>query len=439
MYQEPVKLSMKKKIEIVLLIVAILWGILFIINYVRYTHSEPLILAIHTTKDYDDGKVEEYISIGYIYRKYSRNAIKGEELVPFWVLIKNPEAKPDLPVVPTDYEIPDDNYSRADKHRGLLYFYDSHYELAGAYKCLNTSRDCNKAFGGYDDYNIINKDPLTALEEQHTMGNIYDKFAFVDDSAEQDKKYGDEGYVRTIYLYQFLLDDRKILAKYADVKDSTYNEDTEKSNGENNRFIVKSMDNHKWGLIHIDEDGTIEEVMPFEYDSINYDDDTKYYILCKDEKWYIYDLNHNKKVSIDYSDPIYDVWRNNNLTYYIKTGKDRIVGEEEFTDYKIFRMNDGREFLNLERVNQIIERDSYVAYLTSNDSILHFIDYGHEEKLKIPLKFSEMHHSTITNPAFKISRESDNVITLCIYKQREVVDRSEDCDNEAINIKTWNY
>ena len=233
MYQEPVKLSKKKKIEILLLILAILWGILFIINYVRYTHSQPLILAIHTTIDYDDGTVDEYISFGYIYRQYSRNAKKGEELVPFWKAREEPEARPDLPVVPKDYEIPDDNYSMADKHRGLLYYYDSKYEFVGAYKCLNTASDCNKAFGGYDDYNIINKDPLTALEEQHVMGNIYDKFAFVDDSEKQDKKYGDAGYSRTVYLYQFLLDDRKILAKYADVKDSTYNADLEKSNGEN--------------------------------------------------------------------------------------------------------------------------------------------------------------------------------------------------------------
>ena len=49
-----------------------------------------------------------------------------------------------------------------------------------------------------------------------------------------------------------------------------------------------------------------------------------------------------------------------------------------------------------------------------------------------------MYHSTITNPAFKISRESETSITLCIYKQRDVVDRSEDCENETINYKTWN-
>ncbi len=438
MYQEPIKLSNKKKIEIAILIIAILWGILFIFNYVRYTHSKPLLLAIHAVRDYDDGVVEEYISLGYVYRKYERNAIKGEELVPIWVARKNPEARPDLPVVPTDYEIPEDNYSKEDKHRGLLYYYDSKYELVGAYKCINTERDCNKAFGGYDEYNIINKDPLTRLEEQHTMGNIYDKFGFVDDSIEQDKKYGEDGYARTIYLYQFLMEDRKILAKYADIKDSTYDEDKEKSNGENNRFIVKNMENYKWGLIHIDEDGTITEVLPFEYKSINYDSDTKYYILCKDDVWYVYDLKENKKVSIDSNDIIYDVWRNDNMTYYIKTGRDRIVGSEEFTDYKIYRMNDGREFLNLERVNQIMERGSFVAYLTSQDNILHFIDYAHDEKLKLQLKFSEMNHSTITNPAFKIYRENENVLTLCVYKQRDVIDRSSDCENETINLKYWN-
>ena len=438
MYQEPNKLSSKKKIEITVLIIAILWGLLFIVNYLRYTDSKPLILALHTTKEYEDGNVEEYISFGYVYRRYSRNSYRGEEFVPFWVKRKNPEPQPDLPTVPDDYEVPEDNYGHDDKHRGLLYYYDSHFDLIGTYKCINSERDCNKAFGGYDKYNIINKDPLTALEKQHTMGNIYDKYAFVDDSEPQDKAYGQEGYVRTIYLYEIAEKGGKILAKYADIKDSTYDPDLEKSNGNNNQFIVKRMDNHKWGLIHIKENGEIEEVFPFEYESINYDEDTKYYILCKNDVWYVYDLNHNKKVSVDMPDPIYDVWRNNNLTYYIKTGRDRVVGEEEFTDYKVYRMEDGREFLNIERVNQVIERGNFVAYLTSKDSILHFVDYSGEEKYKLQLKFPQMYHSTITNPAFKISRESETSITLCIYKQRDVVDRSEDCENETINYKTWN-
>lgn len=436
MYQTPVKMDNKKKLEIIGLIIAIIWALIFIINYTRYTDSKPLILAIHKTIEYDDGTVEEYISLGYVYRKYSRNSVKGEELKPFWVARQNPKPAPDLPVVPTGYDVPTDNYSKEDKFRGLLYYYVKR-ELAGTYKCINTDRDCIKAFGGYDSYNIINKDPLTALSEQHTLGSIHDKFGFVDDSNTQNAKYGDGSYVRTVYLYQFLTEDPKILARFADVKESTYNESDERAYGDGSKYIVKSMDNNKWGIINIKEDGTIEQVLPYEYESINYDSDTKFYIICKDGLWYVYDLTKNEKVSVESVDPIYDVWRNNNLTYYIKTGKDRTVGNESFTDYKIFRMEDGREFLNIDRVTQIFERESYVAYLTSTDNKLHFIDYGKTEKYTINLKFSQMKHTTVTNPAFTIRKESGNTISINVYKQRAVIDRSNDYDTISINIKYW--
>lgn len=439
MYQAPVKMSMKKKLEIVGLILAILWAILFIVNYSRYSSSKPLILALHKTIEYEDGTVEEYTSIGYVYRRYSRNSIKGEELTPIWVGRKNPEPKPDLPTVPTGYDIPEDNYSRADKHRGLLYYY-THGTLLGTYKCINTDRDCNKAFSGTDEFDIVNKDPLTALKEQHTLGQIYDKFGFVDDSNAQSSKYGESGYARTIYLLQFISEDPKIIAKYSDVKESTFNEDDQRGYGDGSRYIVKSMENSKWGIINIKENGTIEEVLPFEYQSINYDSDTKYYILCKDNKWFVYDLNKKEKVSKDKDDPIYDVWRNNNLTYYIKVGKDRTVGSENFIDYKIYRMNDDAEFIlkSGERITEIIERESYIAYLTTSDSVLHFMDYGHTEKATIPLKFSEMNHTTITNPAFAIYSEKNNMITFKVYKQRDVIDRDTDYEIQSINIKYWN-
>ena len=273
-------------------LIILIWSIIFIVNYLRFNDSKPPILSIPVTRKYDDGVVKEFISLGYVYRLYERNSVSKEELVPFWVPLENPKPTPDLPVVPTDYNVPD-NIRREDKFRGLLYYFNRKGELLGTYKCINSSIDCNKAFGGYDEYNLINKDPITAHEVKRTLGMIHEKFAFVDDSFEQESIYGDNTYVRTVYLYKFYSEDGgkpEILEKYADVKESTFDDNYNIAYGDGNKFIVKSMDNNKWGIIDIKETGTIDEVLPFEYDSINYDSDTKYYIMRKDDMWFVYEV-----------------------------------------------------------------------------------------------------------------------------------------------------
>ena len=45
MYQQPKKMSTKKKIELVILIFIALWLALFAINYVRYSESKSLYAA----------------------------------------------------------------------------------------------------------------------------------------------------------------------------------------------------------------------------------------------------------------------------------------------------------------------------------------------------------------------------------------------------------
>ncbi len=431
MYQTPQKLSKKKIIELCILIFLVLYGLVFLINYIRYTQSKPLILAIHVSSEYDDGVVDEYIALGYIYRSYRRSSISREELVPFWIGRENPESEADLPDVLTDYEVPT-NSRREDKYRGLLYYFDGP-DVVGTYKCINSSGECNKATGGYDAYNILNADPVTRIEEDRTLTTIHDKFAFVDDSSSQEVQYGDCNYIRTIYLINYLDDEKEILAKYADVKYSIYDAEKEIADGENNRFIVRSAENNKWGLISISAKGNITEVMPFEYDSINYDQDTKYYILCKDSSWYIYDLQNEEMVSPTSSDPIYDVWRNDNLTYYYKTGKKRTVGDDSFIDYKIYRI-DGTEFLNLDRVTFIGARSNCIFYLTASDNILHFIDYSKEEKYKVKLAFNNLEKDRFNHPAFEIAREYNGIIILYVYQGREL---KYDYESISVNTVRW--
>lgn len=435
MYNEPPKMSQSKKIELILLIVAMAWLLLFIFNYVRFTQSKSLFLSFHVTDDsYDDGYVEEYIGLGYIYRRYQRNAIAREELVPFWVGRENPESEDALPKAATGYEVPD-NPTGHSKFRGLLYFFNIKRETLGTYKCLNSGTDCEVATSGYDYYNTLNKDPLTRPTESYPISNIHETFAFVDDSYPQETNYGNPSYTRTIYLYRFLEEDPEIIARFADVKGSTFDENTETYGGDNSKYIVKSYENNKWGLINITEKGTIEEVLPFEYESISYDIDTKYYILCKEGKWTIYDLNNDKVLSNESDDPIYDVWRNTNITYYYKTGRDRTVGNDSFVDYKIYRL-DGKEFLNIDRTIEIIERENCIIYLTSADKTLHFLDYSGEERYKIPLKFLELEHTYLNNPAFEIDYELNGIMVFKIYEGRE---KSYSYETVSVNTLHWDY
>ncbi len=435
MYTEPPKMSKSKKIELLGLIIIMIWLLLFIFNYVRFTQSKSLILAIHVIDDsYEDGYVSEYIGLGYIYRQYQRNAIAREEFVPFWVGRENPESKDALPKALKGYEVPE-NPAAHNKFRGLLYFFDFRKDVLGTYKCLNSNVDCEIATNGIDTYNTKNKDPLTKLEKEFPIANIHDKYAFVDDSYNQESTYGDPSYTRTIFLYRFLEEDPEIIARFADVKGSIYDENLEAYLGDNSKYIVNSYDKNKWGIVNITENGTIEEILPYEYESITYDEDTKFYILCKEGKWTIYDLNNNKTVSNEADIPIYDVWRNNNLTYYYKTGKDRTIGNNSFIDYKIYRI-DGKEFLNIDKTIEIIERPNCIIYLTQNESALHFLDYSGEERYKINLAFFELEHTYLNNPAFEIEYEKNGIMVFKVYKGR---DKSFSYDTVSVNTEHWDY
>lgn len=441
MYSQPKKMSTKRKIEILILVVIVLWLLLFAFNYVRYTESKPLFLSIHLTHKYDDGVTEEYVSLGYVYRQYKRNSVNREELVPFWTLMENPKAAPDLPVVETDYVVPE-NYRKQDKFRGLLYYFNVQGELLGTYKCLNSDGYCNKAFDGSDIYNLEGNDPVTWDNERRTLGTIHDKFAFVDDSVEQDITYGQDAYERIVYLYRFLdksLDEAgnapEILAKFADVKESTIDENKNIGYGDNDRYIVKSAKNNKWGVIKIESSGTIVEVLPYEYESITYDVDTSYYIVCKDKKWFVYDIDNKKEVSTTSSSPIYDVWINDNKTEYIKVGIDRVVGSDEFTDYKVYRI-DGKALLDGDKITAVYPRGKYLFYINARDNTLRFMDYGNYELYKFQLNFWRIKHDELTQPAFVIYNETENYLTLRVYDTREL---SYKYETVVINTRNWDY
>ena len=435
MYNNPTPLTKKKIIELVLLLIGILWFILLGLNYVRYTKNKPLLFAIHiksSENEYPDGYVEEWISLGYVYRIYNRVAISREEFVPFWITTERPAAANDLPKPETGYNIPD-NPRHYDKFMGLLYFYSTdNTDLLGTYKCIHSSQDCSIATNGWDRFDIIGSDPLTK-RDPYKFATLYNKYAFVDDSSKQNVKYGENGYVRTIYLYQFDKKDPKILARFSDIKDTSYDEYKERANFEKYTYIVKDYDSQKWGIIKVTESGNITNLLPYEYESITYDYDTGYYIMNKDNIWFAYDLNNEKQVSVESVDVIYDVWKNVNSSYYFKTGRERTVGSDTFMEYSIYRF-DGQEFLKGDRITAVIPRKSFVMYVTQNDKILHYITYSKQEKATVKLAFTKLDHDDFTHPAFDIYSESDYSMALKVYQGRELK-----YDYDIVTVFTSNW
>ncbi len=429
MYQEATKLQGKKLIEICILLFLILWGIILLVNYRRYCDSKKPFLMIHSHIEYDDGYTDNYIGLFYNIRYYRRNSIAKDEMVPFWVFMENPEPTPDLPVPEKGYNVPE-NPKRLDKYRGLLYYFDDNRELIGTYKCINTTTGCDKAKSGWDSYNVIGNNPFTESKVYYNLDVLYGKYAFVDDSFEQTPEYGDSTYSRIIYLYKIDKDEPEILAKYSDIKESTSDSEHEIANGFNYNYIVKSMDNDKWGVIHISEAGTIEEVVPFEYDSVTYDQDTYLYILCKDGLWSIKDFTKDEIIAENIATPIYDVWRNNNMSYYYITGTTKNVGGVDMVYFKAYRSN-GTPFIDIDGVTGIFPFYKCAMYVDSSDNKLKFIDYGREVRFTLQLNFSTMKHDTITHPAVEIMSYDEYRARVKIYNSH---DKSNEFETESINI-----
>lgn len=425
MYEEPKKMSKSKKIEITILIILLLYGALFLLNYLRYTKSKPPLIAIKVTHNYEDGHTYEYYSLGYVYRKYNRNSIQDEELVPFWHLIKNPAPESDLPKTYKDYNVPTNQY-RDDKYKGLLYFY-TQSTLIGTYKCLNSENNCNKAISGYDEYNLINTDYITK-REYGKLDMLDKKYAFIDDSIEQEKKYGEPNYVRTIYLFD--IKNNKILAQYSDIKESIYNSKEKISTGDNNRYIVKHHESKKWGVISIDEKGNVSESIPFNYESINFDEDTGYYILCEEGKWSIYDINKEEIILSPIDNIIYDVWINYNKTTYYKISTNKT---SEYPEFKVYRL-DGTPFIDASSINVIYPKDTFIMYFSPNEKVIRFIDYGKEIKKEVPVNFTSLTEDELTLPSFTVRYESDRYLSLRVYETSNLAAKYKDYH---IDTKVW--
>ncbi|MBR6949154.1 MAG: hypothetical protein IKH54_03105 [Bacilli bacterium] len=430
MYEAPKKVSGKKLIEICVLLFLIFWGVILLINYRRYCDTKKPILMIHLKNEYDDGYTDNYVGLFYNIRYYRRNSITKDEMVPFWKGMENPEPTPDLPVPEKGYPIPE-NPRSLDKFRGLLWYYDENGELIATYKCINGNSTCNKATGGWDKYNVIGNDPLRQEKKYYRFKDIHNKYAWIDDSFEQTNvKYGDPTYNRLIYLFKIDKNDPEILAKYADIKESTYDEYYELADGYKENYIVKDIDSGKWGIVHIKKDGTIEEVLPFEYDSVSFDADTLFYILAQDDKWMIKDITNDKVIAENITAPVYDVWMTGNQSYYYMTGVSRMVAGTEQIMFKAYR-DKGTPLLDAEGITAIFPFPRCIMYVDSSDNLLKFMGYDKEVKYTLQLNFSIMKHDDVVHPAVAIESYDNERVRVKIYRSHS---QSNEYDFESVNI-----
>ncbi len=434
MYGAPAKITKKKLIEVIILILIIIWVLLFMVNYFRYTRDEPPILAIHTKYRCDDGFIHNYSAFGYTYRKYDSTSIHYTEFVPFWVGAKKCEMTNGLPSPYKEFPVPS-NPKYETNYRGLVYLYVYRTKLIGAYKCINSDDKCTMAVSATDDYDIFNKDALLALPKQPDMNVLYERFAFIDDTNTDDTKKDDSQYVRTIYYYDAL--NKVILDRFADVKHSLIDNYSRGTGDKQNYYIVKSYDNRKWGLAHFKEDGTYDKILDFEYDSINYLEDTGFYILSKDDKWYVYDLDKDEYLMKDHAGIIYDFWENDNMSYYYKIGTPtKLDSGEEFVAFKVNKLG-ADSIIDVSDVAAVLHTKQFVMYWKYDDNTLHFRDYVEDNRVDpIKLYFRELNtDNNHLHPAFEYKMDDDkDSLSLRVYEGREL---KYEYKSYFINSRSW--
>ena len=156
-------------------------------------------------------------------------------------------------------------------HNGYLWFYDNE-ELLGKYEC--STKSCSLAKSTIPDKEYKIKYYTEGTNEDIDI--INNKYVFINDGTE-------------IIFYDIHTD--SVLTKYKSI--NTYN-----SNLNNNEYILENIDG-LWGVLSFTND--IASIIPFEYDFIGLSKDlndsdfinTDYYLVKKDNEWYVIDKENN--------------------------------------------------------------------------------------------------------------------------------------------------
>ena len=373
---------MKRRIIAIVILAFIVLYLGLLLNDIRRFHKgdHPLITIGQTIKEYDDGKVETYTSIGWVFRYYMRETINTNEIAPIWSPIKKDSVlnrivkDQDLPEIETNYTIPD-NIAKQEKVNGVLFFYDKDENLLGTYKCALSENDCSiskSATQDEDKKSRLYDVPMAIIE------NIY---VFITELKNANSKAEE----KHVYLYD--ISAKHLIAGYQDVRYSTvYTNDNNKNFGliDNSKYIVKKND--LWGIDEVIK-GQVSNFEEFKYQYINYDEETHLYIFETPtdnwgvNKWLAFDAE--KKI---YTQPISEIID----SFYYKN--DRIYILAYTTNETTLKRNyllynqEGQNVLSKDDIDDLRAYDKFLAY--TKDKKLYIIDYDGKEVISsIQLNF----------------------------------------------------
>ena len=372
---------MRRRIIVIVTLSFVVLYLGLLLNDIRRFHKgeKPLITISQKTKEYDDGKVETFTSLGWVFRYYLRETINLNEIAPIWSSIKKDkelERKTDenLPQLDTNYTVPD-NISKKEKEKGVLFFYDKDENLLGTYKCILSESDCDKAISAIQDEDKNIRSYGTKMEL------IENRYAFITEY----KNIHSQAEERHVYLYDITA--KHLIAEYQDVRYTTlYVDDDNKNHGltDENRFIVKKND--LWGIDEVSK-GRISHFEDYKYQYINYDQENKLYIFKSPtdnwgvSKWVAFDAN--KRL---YTQPITEIiesfYYKNDRIYILAYVKNENTSKKNYLLYN----QEGQNVLSKDDIDDLKAYDKFLIY--TKDQYLYIIDYdGNELISSVKLNF----------------------------------------------------
>ena len=355
------KVIIRRIIAIALLSLVVVYLVLLFIDTRRFKKGEyPLITIGINTKEYDDGHVTTYYSIGWIFRYYERETIKDAEIAPFYSKIRLDNVlkrvnDPNLPEVEKDFVIPD-NPLNQEKIGNVLFFYDGD-NLLGNYACLLSESDCEISYS--EQLGEESK-----KEPRVKMSIIDNRYVFITEYKNKDTK-AEEKYV---YLYDIVA--KSFIAQYEGVRYTKVKD--EKGYIDSSKYIIKK--NGYWGIDQVIK-GLVSNFEDYQYKYIKYDEDSSLYIFQKqNDRWAAFNAE-NKTFTKEISQEIDDLYLVDEKIYMI-------TYEQEYNskkDYRLFNQ-DGENVLSKNDIDNLVAYSNYLVY--TNDGYLYVINYDGDELIK---------------------------------------------------------
>ena len=411
---------LKRRIIAIIVLILIVSYLGILLNDIRRFHKgdKPLITIGQSTKEYDDGKVETYTSIGWVFRYYMRETINTTEIVPIWSPIKMDSVlnrviiDQDLPELETNYKIPD-NIAKKEKVENVLFFYDKDEKLLGTYKCILSENDCIKSLSA-----VLEEDGISRIFGT-PMSIIENRYVFITEF----KNANTQAEEKHVYLYD--IQAKHLIASYEDVRyTSTVKDEDNHEFGiiDNSKYIVK-----KDGLWGIDEviKGQVSNFEAYRYKYITYDKETSLYVFeTPTNEWLAFDAN-KKYATTPIKETIDSLYYKNDKIYMIAYNKNEATLKRNYLLYN----QDAQNVLAKEDIDDLKAYDKFLAY--TKDEQLYIIDYDGSELIS-SLKLHFVPYQSKVKP-YTI-RIVGNTLVIATPKSQEATHL---VDEHYYNMEDW--